>query len=144
VVTGLHLAVVRASREARLRNALLLGGLVVWMLYTRFFATVQALHLTLPPCPFLAVTGHPCPFCGGTRSFAYVWRGDLERAAALYPLGPALFGATLAAIPALLAGVVLNRDLRWRLSKSWGRALLAAACLLLAVSWVLKLTMLPN
>jgi hypothetical protein len=144
VVNGLHLAVVRADREARLRNALLLGGLVLWMLYTRFFATVQTLHMTLPPCPFLAVTGHPCPFCGGTRSFAYMWRGDLERATALYPLGPALFGATLAAIPVLLAGVVLDRDLRWRFSKAWSRALVAAACLPLAVSWVLKLTMLPN
>lgn len=144
MVTGLHLAVVRAGRDARLRNAFLLAGLVLWMAYTRFFTAAQALHVTLPPCPFLALTGHPCPFCGGTRSFAYVWRGDLERAAALYPLGPALFAATLAAIPVLLAGVLLDRDLRWRLSRSWGRVLVAAACLPLAVSWALKLTILPN
>lgn len=135
---------VRADPEARLRNACLLAGLVLWMLYTRFFATAQALHATLPPCPFLTVTGHPCPFCGGTRSFAGMWHGDVGRAAALYPLGPALFLAVLAVIPALAAGVVLGRDLRFRLSPNWGRAIALAAVLPLAASWALKLTVLPN
>ncbi|MGH2970351.1 MAG: DUF2752 domain-containing protein, partial [Solirubrobacteraceae bacterium] len=29
------------------------------------------------PCPFLAVTGLPCPLCGSTRSFALAARGDM-------------------------------------------------------------------
>jgi hypothetical protein len=144
VVTGLHLAVVRATPEGRLRNAGLLASLVLWMLYTRYLTTAQAFHATLPPCPFLALTGHPCPFCGGTRSFAYMWRGDVGKAASLYPMGPALFWSVLAAIVVLAVGLVLGRDLRWRLSTSWTRALVAAACLALAVSWSLKLTVLPN
>ena len=135
---------VRAAPEARLRNACLLAGLVLWMLYTRYFATAQALHATLPPCPFLVVTGHPCPFCGGTRSFASMWHGDLGRAAALYPLGPALFWAVLAAIPVLAAGLVLDRDVRWRLSGRWARVVAVVALLPLAASWALKLTVLPN
>jgi hypothetical protein len=143
-VNGLHLALVRAAPEARLRNAGLFAGLLVWMVYTRYFLTAQALHATLPPCPFLLVTGHPCPFCGGTRSFASMWQGDLGRAAALYPLGPALFCAALAAIPVLGAAMILGRDLRWTPSRSWGRAIAVAACMPLAVSWVLKLTVLPN
>ena len=28
-------------------------------------------------CPFLSVTGIPCPFCGSTRAFAFVTSGDL-------------------------------------------------------------------
>jgi hypothetical protein len=144
VVSGVHLAVVRADRDVRLRNAFLVAVLVLWLLYTRFLATAQALHLTLPPCPFLIVTGHPCPFCGGTRSFAYVWRGDLDRALALYPLGPLMFAGTVVAIPALLAAAVLGRDLAWRLSVPWRRTFLAALCLPLLVSWILKLTVLPN
>jgi hypothetical protein len=114
------------------------------MLYTRYFATAQALHATLPPCPFLLVTGHPCPFCGGTRSFANMWYGDVGRAAALYPLGPALFWAVVAAIPVLAAALVLDRDVRWRLSRGWARAIAVAALLPLAASWALKLTVLPN
>ena len=143
-MAGVHLAVVRAAPEARLRNACLLAGLLLWMLYTRYFATAQALHATLPPCPFLLVTGHPCPFCGGTWSFANMWHGDVGRAAALYPLGPALFWAVVAAIPVLAAALVLDRDVRWRLSRGWARAIAVAALLPLAASWALKLTVLPN
>jgi hypothetical protein len=114
------------------------------MLYTRYFATAQALHATLPPCPFLVVTGHPCPFCGGTRSFASMWHGDVGRAASLYPLGPALFWGVLVAIPVLAAALLLDRDLRLKLSGGWARAMAVAALLPLAASWALKLTVLPN
>ncbi len=27
-------------------------------------------------CPFRAITGLPCPFCGATRAFAFAARGD--------------------------------------------------------------------
>jgi hypothetical protein len=30
----------------------------------------------LPPCPFRAATGLPCPLCGSTRAFALAVRGD--------------------------------------------------------------------
>jgi hypothetical protein len=139
-----RLAVVRASGEARQRNAFLLAGLVLWMVYTRFFWVAHAAHVTLPPCPFLTLTGHPCPFCGGTRSFAYMWQGSADRASALYPLGPLLFIATLAAIPALAFAVLSNRDLTVRLPAGWRRALGGAGLAALAVSWGLKLTVLPN
>jgi hypothetical protein len=31
----------------------------------------------MPPCPFLAVTGLPCPLCGATRAFEHAAAGDL-------------------------------------------------------------------
>ena len=114
------------------------------MAYTRVFWIASAVHATLPACPFLALTGHPCPFCGGTRSFAYMWQGNLKHSAELYPLGPLLFGVTLAAIPVLLAAVVTNQTLQVRLSPSLRRGLFLAGCVPLAVSWSLKLTVLPN
>jgi hypothetical protein len=138
------LSLVRADRDARLRNLVLLAALVAWMAYTRFFWPIKAAHATLPACPFLTLTGHPCPFCGGTRSFAYVWQGNLSHSAALYPLGPLMFAATLTAIPVLLAAVVTNRTLELRLGPSLRRGLAVAGCLPLAVSWGLKLTVLPN
>lgn len=139
-----HVAVVRAGAEARLRSAMLLAGLVLWMVYTRVYWTAHAVHATLPPCPFLMITGHPCPFCGGTRSFAYTWNGQLSRAVALYPLGPLLFAGTVVAILVLAVAVLANRDVVVRLPKAVERALVGAALGVLAVSWALKLTVLPN
>jgi hypothetical protein len=114
------------------------------MVYTRFFWPAHAVHATLPSCPFLALTGHPCPFCGGTRSFAFMWQGDVGRAAALYPLGPLLFAGTLAAIPLVAVAVVADRDVAVRLPDRLRRALLGVGLGTLGVSWVLKLTVLPN
>ena len=137
-------AVVRAEGQARLRNLGLLGGLVLWMLYTRLFWPLHSIHATIPPCPFLTLTGHPCPFCGGTRSFAYMWQGDVGRAAALYPLGPLLFAGTLLAIPLVAATVALDRDLMLRVPDRLRRRLVGVAIGVLAVSWGLKLAVLPN
>ena len=30
----------------------------------------------IPTCPFRALTGLPCPLCGGTRAFPWAARGD--------------------------------------------------------------------
>ncbi|HKF18900.1 MAG TPA: DUF2752 domain-containing protein [Candidatus Dormibacteraeota bacterium] len=141
---SVHVAVVRAGAEARLRNALVLGGLVLWMVYTRIFWAAQAMHVTVPPCPFLAITHHPCPFCGGTRSFAYMWEGNTARAAALYPLGPLLFFATLAVIPALGVALLIDRDLVIRVPDRLRHGIVAAGLGILGASWALKLTVLPN
>jgi Protein of unknown function (DUF2752) len=141
---AVHVAVVRAGGEARLRNALLLAGFVLWMLYTRVYVSLHAMHLGLPQCPFLAITGHPCPFCGGTRSFAFMWSGRVSSAALLYPLGPLLFVGTAVAIPLLAAAVLADRDLTVRLPDRLRRPLLGCAAGALVVSWALKLTVLPN
>jgi hypothetical protein len=114
------------------------------MVYTRYFWSAAAVHATLPACPFLTVTGHPCPFCGGTRSFAYMWQADVRHALALYPLGPLLFVATLVAMPVLIASVVMGRTVGIRLSGPWQRAVALVVVLTLAGSWALKLTVLPN
>jgi hypothetical protein len=143
-VVPVHVAVVRAGAEARLRNALLLAGFVLWMLYTRVYWSLHAMHLGLPQCPFLAITGHPCPFCGGTRSFAYMWNGRVSSAALLYPLGPLLFVGTALAIPVLAVALLADRDLTVRLPDRIRRPLLGCAAGALVVSWALKLTVLPN
>lgn len=139
-----HVALVRAGAEARLRNAAVLAGLLLWMLYTRVYWSLHAIHVGLPQCPFLTITGHPCPLCGGTRSFAYMWNGRVANAALLYPLGPLLFAGTLIAIPVLAAALLADRDLSVRLPDGLRRALLGVAAGVLAVSWLLKLAVLPN
>src|SRR2546428_13091508 len=102
--SSMPIALTRALPADRMRDLAIAGALILWLVYTRIFWVLQAAHLSAPPCPFYYLTGHPCPFCGGTRSFAYMWRGDISDAGRLYPLGPAPFAGTLAAIGGLVPG----------------------------------------
>jgi hypothetical protein len=141
---GMPVAVTRAVPGDRMRDLGLLAVLLAWLAYTRVFWVLQTAHMTLPPCPFYYLTGHPCPFCGGTRSFAYVWRGDLSDAVRLYPLGPALFAGTVIAAGGLAAGIVTGRTWTPRLSAMQWRLLWIGAASAVLVSWALKVFVLGN
>src|SRR3974390_3592748 len=88
---GVPIAISRAIPSERLRDLGFTFGLVLWLAYTRFYWVLHASHVAWPTCPFYAITGHPCPFCGGTRSFAYMWQGGFLDAVRLYPPGPPPF-----------------------------------------------------
>lgn len=60
-------------------------------------------------CTFRRLTGHPCPGCGLTRSFAFLAHGQVLDAFRMNPLGPFAFAATVAQLP-------------WRSWKLWRRA----------------------
>jgi hypothetical protein len=141
---ALPISITRAVPSDRLRDFALLGGLLLWLGYTRIYWTIQATHLTFPPCPFYYLTGHPCPFCGGTRSFAYMWRGDLSDAVRLYPLGPALFAGTLAGVAGLAVGIVSGRTWAPRLTSSQWRVLAVGIVSAVVMSWALKFFVLGN
>jgi len=143
-MSALPVSLQRAVPADRLRDLGLLAALVVWLVYTRMYFLLQAAHLSAPPCPFFYLTGHPCPFCGGTRSFAYVWRGDLSDAVRLYPLGPALFAGTVIAAGGLAAGIVTGRTWTPRLSAVQWRLLWIGAASAVLVSWALKVFVLGN
>jgi hypothetical protein len=141
---ALPISITRAVPSDRWRDFAMLGGLVLWLAYTRIYWTLQATHLTFPPCPFYYLTGHPCPFCGGTRSFAYMWRGDLSDAVRLYPLGPAIFAGTLAGVAALAVGIVSGRTWEPRLTSSQWRVLGVGVVSAVLMSWALKFFVLGN
>lgn len=122
----------------------MLGGLLLWLAYTRIYWTIQAGHMTLPPCPFYYLTGHPCPFCGGTRSFAYMWQGDFSDAVRLYPLGPVLFVGTLAGVAVLAVGIVTGRTWTPNLSSRQWKLLTFGVVTTIAISWALKVFVLGN
>ena len=141
---GIPISFTRALPGDRLRDLALLGGLLLWLGYTRVFWVLQAAHLSAPPCPFYYLTGHPCPFCGGTRSFAYMWQGDIADAVRLYPLGPALFAGTFIGVGGLLAGAVSGRTWIPRLTGQQWRLLGIFAFSLVMLSWALKVFVLGN
>jgi len=50
-------------------------------------------------CPFYSITTLPCPFCGITRSVAYMVRGNLAESFHVHPLGPLFTLVMLLVIP---------------------------------------------
>ncbi len=57
-----------------------------------------------PGCPFLALTGVPCPFCGMTRASIALGHGDLHGALALHPLAPIVLVVIVALCAIVAAG----------------------------------------
>ena len=143
-MTAVPISVARAVPADRLRYFGVLAGLLVWLAYTRIFFLLQAAHLTAPPCPFYYFTGHPCPFCGGTRSFAYMWQGDVADSVRLYPLGPALFAGTFVAAAGLAVGAVSGRTWTPRFTRAQWYALAIGAVSAVVLSWALKVFVLGN
>ena len=140
----LPLAMTRAQANERMRDLGILLPLVAWLVYTRVYWVLQASHISAPVCPFYYFTGHPCPFCGGTRSFAYMWEGDLSDAVRLYPLGPAMFATTITAVAGLAAGIVTGRTWTPRLTAMQWKLVGVGAVSALLLSWALKFFVLGN
>jgi len=138
------IALIKALPAQRLRDLGLFGGLALWLVYTRLYWAMHAAHLSMPPCPFFYLTGHPCPFCGGTRSFAYMWQGDMADAVRLYPLGPALFAGTLLGMGGLGAGLVSGRTWSPSLTSQQWRLVMIGGVSAVMISWALKVFVLGN
>jgi hypothetical protein len=87
----------------------------------------------LPPCPFRAATGLPCPLCGATRAFALAVRGDGGWVA--YNAPWVVLAALAVAVGALaLAGLPLSRVRAGRPAYP-----VAAAILVAAIAWAYAL-----
>jgi uncharacterized protein DUF2752 len=140
----LPLVMTRAQVNERMRDLGILLPLALWLLYTRVYWILQASHISAPVCPFYYFTGHPCPFCGGTRSFAYMWEGDLSNSVRLYPLGPALFAGTVLTVGGLAAGIVTGRTWTPRLTAMQWKLVGVGAVSALLISWALKVFVLGN
>ena len=143
-MTALPFSLTRAVPADRLRDLAVFGALVAWLAYTRMFFVLQAAHLAAPPCPFYFLTGHPCPFCGGTRSFAYMWQGDLANAVRLFPLGPLFFAGTFVGAAGLAAGAVGGRTWTPRLTGLQWRLVGTGIASAIGISWALKVFVLGN
>jgi uncharacterized protein DUF2752 len=143
-MSAIPISVGKAMPGERWRDLGLFAVLAGWLLYTRIYWVLHAAHISAPPCPFYYLTGHPCPFCGGTRSFAYMWNGDLSDAVRLYPLGPLMFVGTVLGAGGLGAGMITGRTWTSRFSARQWKLLTVAGVSALIVSWALKVFVLGN
>jgi hypothetical protein len=136
---GLGFAWSRATPTAHWTQLGLLGTGAAWLAYTKLYFFLHPRSLTVAPSLFMYLTGRPDPFCGLTRTFAWMWRGDLAAAVRVYPLGPIVFVAAWVAMGVLAYSAVKGRSLQLALSPERRRALLTTAVVALAVNWALKL-----
>lgn len=89
----------------------------------------------LPPCPFRAATGLPCPLCGATRAFALAVRGDGNWLSYNAPwVVLAALAVTAGALA--LAGALPLARIRARAST---RTVVAAVALVTCVAWAYAL-----
>jgi hypothetical protein len=132
-------AVAPANRQERLTAAGLLGLALAWLTYTRLYFWLHPRHLTFDPSAFMYITGKPDPSCGLTRTFAWMWRGDLSRSVAVYPLGPIIFVATLVLAVYWAAILLSGQSLRYRLSRRVQRGVVIITLVALGLNWASKL-----
>ena len=128
-----------ATRQDRLSALLILALLVAWFAYTRLYFWLQPRGLTFAPSLFMKLTGRPDPTCGLTRTFAWIWRGDLGHAVVVYPLGPLVFLAALALLAYSAAVLISGRSLRLNFSSAIWRSLALGLALALGLNWAAKL-----
>jgi Protein of unknown function (DUF2752) len=134
----------RPEAEARARDVFLGVGTSLWLGYTYLYPQLTAVHTVIPTCPFLLLTGHPCPFCGGTRSFSAMWRGDIFHAARLYPLGPLFFVLSFPIAAYGIWALVTRRSLTVAIPPGVLKAITVIGLVALGTSWSLKLLILGN
>jgi len=68
-----------------------------------------------------------------------MWRGDVGRAVAVYPLGPLLFVATVALVVYGMYVLVTRRAVQLNLSPAMVRGLLFIGLVALGLNWIAKL-----
>ena len=133
------IAVASATSADRWLAWTLLGVLVPWLAYTRLYFFLHPLGLTFDGGFFMWYLHKPDPFCGGTRTFAWMWRGELGHAVAVYPLGPLVFVATIATVLYAFGVLVSGRALWISPSRTMVRWGLALGIVALGLNWTAKL-----
>ena len=93
----------------------------------------------IPPCLFHTLTGQPCPFCGGTRSFVAMAHGNIGAAVHVFPIGPLLFAGLVVAVVYSLWSLASGRRVSVSMDQGLRRTLTGIAVALLLANWASKL-----
>jgi len=102
----------------------------------------QADRLPIPDCGFLCITGYPCAFCGTTRSFFLIAKGNVGDAAREAPLGVLVYFGVVATLVWCLARSIKPRvGAAGQGAGKWARVALYGAILAAIANWVYRLAM---
>jgi len=136
---GVWVWLTKADVEGRARDLVFLGFLGPWFAYTALYFFLHPRGLTASASLFMWLTGRPDPACGLTRTFAWMWRGDVRQAILVYPLGPLVFLLTVLVAGYALVALPVGYTVRVRLAPRALRILLATAGIAVAANWLSKL-----
>jgi Protein of unknown function (DUF2752) len=131
--------IVLAASGNRALAMTLLGVAVPWLAYTRLYFFLHPRHLTFDGGLWMWIFNKPDPTCGLTRTFAWMWRGDLGHAVAVYPLGPLVFLATFVLASYGLAVLVTGRALQLHIPVVIAHRLVLVGLVLVGLNWIAKL-----
>ena len=110
-----------------------------WLVYTRLYFFLQPRHLTVDASLFMLLFNKPDPGCGLTRTFAWMWRGDLVRALLVYPLGPLAFVAVVLLVVYCTVAIISRRRLALTLSTRTWHWIFAFVGIAVGLNWASKL-----
>ncbi len=119
--------------SVRAKNILILGlgtlvSGVVW--------GMSKLHLDIPLCPVKAITGLPCPGCGGMRAFRLLRGGRVDEALSLNPLSVVVIAFLCVSGVWLAADIVRDRDSYLRfITRRWPRGVVVAVLAVIVLNW---------
>jgi hypothetical protein len=88
---------------------------------------------------FHLITGHGCPGCGLTTSFAFLVRGELASAFRVNPIGVLLFAAVVLSVPFFAYRVVRPAPIDDVLGSRWVARGLVSLMVLMFVVWFVRL-----
>lgn len=120
--------------SGRTKNTLILGA---GLLALGVLWGVSTIHIDTPLCPFKALTGLPCPGCGGTRVFRLLCEARVGEALMLNPLSVLLI--VFLAVSAAWLTVDIIRDRQSYISfmtRRWPRLVVAAVIAALLLNWL--------
>ena len=130
---------VAATRGDRWLAGTLLGIALPWLAYTRLYFYLQPRHLTYDGSAFMWLFNKPDPSCGLTRTFAWMWRGDIGRALAAYPLGPLIFVAFVGLALYAVGVLFSRRAVHLKTSPVMVRRWIWVGLVALGLNWIAKL-----
>lgn len=80
-------------------------------------------------CPFLTVTGLPCPFCGLTRSLLNLLQGEFAEAFWHHPFGPVIWGGMALLVAASFVLLFFQRRVALKIPEDLRTASIVAVVL---------------
>jgi hypothetical protein len=87
-------------------------------------------------CPFLTVTGFPCPFCGLTRSLLSLLAGEFAQAFWYHPIGPIVWGGMALFVSSSFVLLVFRRRAELRIPGDLRAASVVTGVLLV---WIMNI-----